>query len=146
MFPRNWVCFVLFYFIFALLSLHPWHMDIPRLGVELELQLLAYLPQPQPPRQILNPLSEARDRTCILMDTSWVCYHWARKGTLARWFLWNAFKISHFTLQSVSSLSNTYPLMFFCLNISEHTPDLLKIKKKKNSLKINIKTHFFSLG
>ena len=25
-------------------------------------------------RQILNPLSEARDRTCILMDTSQVCY------------------------------------------------------------------------
>ena len=25
-------------------------------------------------RQILDPLSEARDGTCILMDTSWVCY------------------------------------------------------------------------
>ena len=24
------------------LGLHPWHMDVPRLGVELELQLLAY--------------------------------------------------------------------------------------------------------
>ena len=26
--------------------------------------------------QILNPLSEARDRTCILMDTSQAHYHW----------------------------------------------------------------------
>ena len=31
--------------------------------------------------QILNPLSEARDRTCILMDTSWICFHWATMGT-----------------------------------------------------------------
>ena len=27
--------------------------------------------------QILNPLSEARDWTCILTDTGWVRYHWA---------------------------------------------------------------------
>jgi len=26
-------------------------------------------------RWILNPLSEARDRTCILMDTSWIHFH-----------------------------------------------------------------------
>ena len=32
--------------------------------------------------QILNSLSEARDQTCILMDTSWVCYHWAMMGTV----------------------------------------------------------------
>ena len=25
--------------------------------------------------QILNPLSRARDRTCILVDTSWISYH-----------------------------------------------------------------------
>ena len=29
--------------------------------------------------QILNLLSEARDQTCVLMDTSRVCYHWAMK-------------------------------------------------------------------
>ena len=32
-------------------------------------------------RQWLLPLSETRVRTCILMDTSRVCYCWARTGT-----------------------------------------------------------------
>ena len=32
-------------------------------------------------RGILNPLSKARDRTCILTDTSQVCYHCAMTGT-----------------------------------------------------------------
>ena len=31
---------------------------------------------------ILNPLSEARDRTCVLMDPSQIRYHWATMGTL----------------------------------------------------------------
>ena len=29
-------------FFLVFLELHPWHMEVPRLGVELELQLLAY--------------------------------------------------------------------------------------------------------
>ena len=33
---------------------------------------------------ILNPLGEAGDRACILMDTSQVLYHWATMGTLPR--------------------------------------------------------------
>ena len=59
-------------------------MEVPRLGVESELQLLP-TPQPQQHRirahlqsmrqlvamLILNPLSKARDRTHILTDTSW---------------------------------------------------------------------------
>ena len=59
-------------------------MEVPSLGVKLELKPML---QPQPCRiqaalltyaaafqqcQILNPLSRARDRTCILFDTSWV--------------------------------------------------------------------------
>ena len=61
-------------------------MEIPRLGVEWELHLPASaratamqdpsrvcdLPHSSRQRQILNPLSEARDGTQILMDTSWV--------------------------------------------------------------------------
>ena len=61
-----------------------WHMQVPGLGVELELQLLAYttaMPDPshicdlyQSLRQcqFLNPLSKVRDRTHVLMDTSQV--------------------------------------------------------------------------
>ena len=30
---------------------------------------------------VLNPLSEARDRTCVLLDTRLVCYCWAMTGT-----------------------------------------------------------------
>ena len=58
-------------------------MEVPRLGVELELQLQDYttataMPDPSHTchlhgslgqRQSLNPLSEARDRTCILTET-----------------------------------------------------------------------------
>ena len=50
-----------------------WHMEIPRLGIESELQLLDYS-TPQKHR-ILNPLSEARDQTCILMGTSQIRFH-----------------------------------------------------------------------
>ena len=60
-------------------------MEVPRLGVQSELQPPASTAATatQDPshifdlhhsswqRQILNPLSRARDRTCILMDTSW---------------------------------------------------------------------------
>ena len=40
---------------------------------------------------ILNPLSEARDQTSILMDTSRVGYHWATMGTPHWWY----FEFSH---------------------------------------------------
>ena len=63
-------------------------MEVPRLGVEFELQLPAYatatatqdpglicdLHHSSHQCQILNPLSEARDPTHVLMDASWVCY------------------------------------------------------------------------
>ena len=35
-FVSSFLCFV-----FVFLGPHPWHMEVPRLGVELELQLLA---------------------------------------------------------------------------------------------------------
>ena len=73
----------LFYFILLFLWLHLQHMEVPRLGVRSELQLQAYatvtaIPDPSCiynlqrslwQRQVLNPLSEVRDRTHVLMDT-----------------------------------------------------------------------------
>ena len=60
-------------------------MEVTRLGVKLELQLPAYftvtasdpshicdLCHSSWQHQILNPLSEIRDQTHMLMDTSWV--------------------------------------------------------------------------
>ena len=57
-------------------------MEVPRLGIKSELQLLAYTIATAMPylrcncnlNQILNPLSEARDQTHIFMDMSWVHY------------------------------------------------------------------------
>ena len=58
---------------------HPWQMEVPRLEVGSELQLQAYTTATamQGPScdlchnswqcQVLNPLNEARDRTCNLM-------------------------------------------------------------------------------
>ena len=75
----------LFIYLF-ILGLHLKHMEVPRLGIESQMKMPAYATAtatPDPSHicdlycslqqyQILNPLSEARDWTCILMDTSWV--------------------------------------------------------------------------
>ena len=59
------------------LGLHLWHMEVPGLADKLELQLLAYATATLDPshicklnhssqqHQILNPLSKAKDQTCI---------------------------------------------------------------------------------
>ena len=80
-------CGVFIYLFIVFLGLHLRHMEVPRLGVESELQLLAYttatatqelscvcnLHHSSRHRQILNPLSGARDGSCIFMDASQVC-------------------------------------------------------------------------
>ena len=73
---------------------HLWHMEVPRVGVELELQLPALatatarrdlshvcdLHHSSQQRRILNSLSRApRDWAWILMDISWVHVHWAMR-------------------------------------------------------------------
>ena len=60
-----------FFFFFVFLGPHPKHEEVPRLGVESELQLPASTSSRQ--HRILNPLSGDRDRTQVLGDTSWVC-------------------------------------------------------------------------
>ena len=78
-------------------------MEVLRLGVKSELPLPAYTvatatATPDPScvydlwhsswqRRILNPLSEARDRTHSLMDTSWVSYPLSHKGNSLEVFI-----------------------------------------------------------
>ena len=71
------------------------HMELPRAGVEMELQLLAYTTATATPdpsyfydpqhssqqHQILNPLSKARDQTCNLLVPSRIHFHCATTGT-----------------------------------------------------------------
>ena len=79
-----------FLFFFFFLGLHLPHMEVPRLGVKSELQLLAYatatampdlscIYDPGQPRN-LNPLSDARNRTWILIDTCWVLNSLSHSG------------------------------------------------------------------
>ena len=67
--------------LFSLLGLHLRPMEVPRLGVELELQLPPWGPSHicdphhrSRQHRVLNPLSEARDGTRVLMDASWAHY------------------------------------------------------------------------
>ena len=70
-------------------------MEVPRLGVELELQLQACTTATARPdlsrifdlhhsscnTEFFDPPSKARDGTPILMVTSWVCFHYTTTGT-----------------------------------------------------------------
>ena len=85
--------FLIFNF-FCFLGRHVEHMEVPSLGVKSELQLPAYttatamrdpshvwnLHHSSRQRQSPDPLSEARDRIGILMDTSWICFHCTTTG------------------------------------------------------------------
>jgi len=75
-------------YIFFFLGPHAWHLEVPRLGVESELYLPGStratatwdlsdtwdLHHGSQQGRILNPLSEVRDRTYVLMNASRFCY------------------------------------------------------------------------
>ena len=77
-----------FCLFFVFLGLHLWHMEVPRLGAESELQLPAYttatatqdlshisnLYHSSWQHQIFNPLSKARDQIQVLKDMSQVAH------------------------------------------------------------------------
>ena len=83
-------------------------MEVPRLGVKLELQLLAYATATAMPdlshagdlhhssrqRQILNLLSGAGDRTYILKNTSWICPAGPRRELPDPWVFDKMFHIT----------------------------------------------------
>jgi len=91
-FHCSWNCVKFFFFVF--LGPYPWHMEIPSLGVKSELKLLAYvtatamwdpshvcdLYHSSWPCWIFNPLSQARNWTCVLLDASQIHFHWAIMG------------------------------------------------------------------
>ena len=86
--------FVCLFCFFGLFRAIPMAMEVPRLGAELELQLLAYttatatgdpsrvcdLHQSSRQCRILTPLSKARDQTRVLMDASRIRFRWATRG------------------------------------------------------------------
>ena len=81
--------------LFLFLGLRRPHVEVPRQGVRSELQRLAYVTAiaTWDPRRsaaythssrqcpILDPLSEARNGTCILRETSWIWLLCAQTGT-----------------------------------------------------------------
>ena len=87
--------FFFFFFFFCHFRAAPVAYEVPRLGVELELQLWAYTTATATPdpssvcdlhhssgqRWILNPLSKARDRTRNLMVLSRFRFRGAMTGT-----------------------------------------------------------------
>ena len=84
-----------YYYYFVFLGPHPWHVEVPRLGVESESQLPAYARATAMPDlsrvfdlhhsshqcRILNPLNKARDGTRNLMVPSWTHFLCATMGT-----------------------------------------------------------------
>ena len=83
------------YLFFCFLWPYPRHMEVPRLGVQSELQQPAYttatatqnlshvcdLHHSSRQHQILNRMREARGRTCNPMVSSWIHFHCATTRT-----------------------------------------------------------------
>ena len=109
-----------------------WHMEVPRLGVESELQLPAYTRAMAMPdlshvcnlhhsswqRWILNPLREARDGTHNLMVPSRIHFHCATMRT-PQYFL--AMRFTCQFVQNVRNLQKNFSNLFIegNLHVSE---------------------------
>ena len=127
---------------FFFLGPHLRHMEVPRLGVKLELQLSAYTvaiatwdpSQGSWQHWILNPTSEARDRTHILMDTSQVRNPLSHNGNSFSLFLKTLFCVTwiHFNVwitftKLIKSLCKIQikiskePERCWCFNLKHHT-------------------------
>ena len=118
--------FFFFLFFFGFLGLHLQHMEVPRLGVKLELQLPAYATATATPDwsrscklhcslqqcRVLNPLREARDQTQILMDISQVRNP---QQELSIYFFWgNISNTSGETLANIRTLPGLHYILIFC--------------------------------
>ena len=119
-------------------------MEVPRLGVWLELQPLVYttatatwnralsVTYSSQQHQTFNPLIGVRDQTGILMDASWVCYHWATTGTpILTCLKWEVYICGthfmsyrqlrgyHSMLREISIFTSKYSLFLFLLNAKD---------------------------
>ena len=113
-----------FFFFLVLLWPQVPYMEVPRLGVESELQLPAQataiatqdpshvcnLPHSSQQHWILNPLNKARDGTHILMDISQVHYHRASVETPQCFLLFfsSQFFFYYFENYSISGYHRDY--------------------------------------
>ena len=106
-------------------------MEVPRLGVLLELQLPAYATATTTPclsrvcdvhhssRQcwILNPWSKARDRTCNLMLPSGICFCCMTMGTPVIFILLIPFSEMFFSPKIIFFISKIFIWFLFILSI-----------------------------
>ena len=91
----TWTKCLLCVYVCVFLGLHPRHVEVPRLGGRIyptaaampDLSLICNLHHSSQHHQTLNPLREATDRTCVLMNASQVHFHWATTGTPTKCFL-----------------------------------------------------------
>ena len=114
-------CFGIHLSFFAFLGPHPRHMEVPRLGVESQLQLLAYttaaatwdlshvcdLHHNSWQCWIPDPLSEARGGAQILMDTGRIHFHCTKMGTPSR--------IYYYVVQSEAQLTTLHLILILIL-------------------------------
>ena len=106
-----------FFFFFCLFRAALQHMEVPGLGLEWELQLQAYataiatwdlshicdLLHSSRRCWILNPMNEARDGTCGLMDTGQVLNMLSHEGNSSNKFLYLR---SHALLKNIGEFLN----------------------------------------
>ena len=113
-------CFIFFLYIFLGPHLQP--VEVPRVGVSLELQLPAYatataMPDPSHicdlhhrlwQHRILNPLNKARDRTPILMDPSRVLNPLSHHGNSECCFNILTWAVALWNVKSTKNKMNSY--------------------------------------
>ena len=94
---------LIFFFFLPFLGPQQWHVEVPKLGVQIRTtdadpchshshgnagsKSRLWPIHSSWQHLILDPLSEARDQTCILMDTSLVSFHCTTTGTPLLWIL-----------------------------------------------------------
>ena len=97
--------------------------------------------------QILNPLSEARDRTCILNDTSQVPYLWATMRTpLGIFKIITLLKNNSHIIQFTHLNSTTQYFLVFSQTCTTMTSQFYNIfiTLKRNPVQLNYHLHFIN--